>query len=47
MSEGRVTFEVGVQGGRAALINALDMGELLTPSYEDSNNLVYQFSPPN
>lgn len=47
MSEGRVTFEVGVQGGRAALINALDMGELLTPSYEDPNNLVYQFSPPN
>jgi hypothetical protein len=45
MSEGRVTFKISVQGGKTALINALNLGNLLTPSHEDANNLVYQFIP--
>jgi hypothetical protein len=45
MSEGKVTFSVRVQGGREALVNALSLGDLLTPSLEDSQSLVYQFMP--
>lgn len=42
MSEGKVTFSVRAQGGREALVNALNLGDLLTPSLEDSQSLVYQ-----
>ena len=45
MSEGKVTFSVRAQGGREALVNALSLGDLLTPSLEDSQSLVYQFMP--
>ena len=45
MSEGKVTFSVLAHGGKTALVNALSLGDLLTPSLEESQSLVYQFMP--
>lgn len=45
MSDGRVTFMVSAQGGKAAVVNALNLGGLLTPVQAGDTNLVYQFVP--
>ncbi len=45
MSEEGVTFIVSVQGGKAAVINALNLGGFLVPSQENSAGLIYKFIP--
>lgn len=45
MTENQVIFMVSAQGGKAAVINALNLGNLLVPTQTGDANLVYQFVP--
>ncbi len=45
MSDGRVIFAVSAHGGKAAVINALNLGGLLVPTPSGDSGLIYQFIP--